>query len=1648
MRFRAPVSTRPRSAQRQFRAILASTVSAALALGALAAVAPAAAALPDLAQAGRITASASQNDTDGDFPASNAIDGNEETRWASGNGPDADVPFTADLTSDLGSVATVTGITLVWEAAFADVYDVQVASAIPESAASWTTVRSVTAGVGGTENVVFDSPVEARYVRLAMLSRAAATWDPGVPHWYGYSLFTFAVNGSFAVPAVAFDVAAGSVGAGADAVVGVSLTGAADTAQTVRVTSTGGSATAGTDYTAIDETLTFAPGTTTATIAVPTVSRGALAPASTVVLSLSGASSGLTIGARSTTTITITPTGELPNDGETTVFQDFEAGVPGDYSTWGSSDAVRPVLTTTTDGGVPGSSAANAVLTATVSGAPAAGDWFGFTNDTAARDWSASDGFSFWFLGTGSGKSLGYELKNGNLMFDRTVVDDSVGWRQVSVLFSDLRLKGAPSDPARFLPSASTGFAVTLTGLGAGTFSFDDFALFDRAITLEDFEGDVPIGSAATDPVGFFTWGSAPDLVTLGVEARERAGDAANHVLAGTYAIPAGGYGGFSDNLASSQDWSSFEGLRFWWYASQSSNPASPTAGDDIKVEIKDGGPDGEHSELWSMTFKDNWGSSTSRWKLVELPFSSFTLGGYQPGDAATRNGTLDLTSAWGFAPTMPPGKSGSTGWAIDDVQLYGTPQIAAAVSVAPVENVYLVDAGATATVELVMTTSSGDPLEADATVDYSAGTGTAQAGTHFAPFSGSVTFPAGSASGTTRSFEVQTLAATGDDEARSIPVQLAGVGIQVPTEGPRVVINAHGLPYLDASLSTAERVDDLLQRMSLAEKVGQMTQAERLGLASPGQIAQLGLGSILSGGGSVPAQNTPEGWADMIDDFQRQALSTSLQVPLLYGADAVHGHNNVVDATIFPHNIGLGATRDPALTRRIAEATGSETKATGVNWAFAPCLCVTRDDRWGRAYESFGEDPALVSLFAAGGIEGLQGSDPTDKSGPSEVLATAKHWVGDGGTAYDASQVGKGYPIDQGVTHAGSLDEFTSLHVSPYLPAIAAGVGSIMPSYSGVDLGDGVVRMHENTALNTDLLKGQLGFDGFLISDWEGIDKLPGGTYAEKVVRSVNSGLDMAMAPYNFAAFITSVENGVASGAISQARVDDAVSRILTQKFELGLFENALTDRGQAADVGSAQHRAVAREAVAESQVLLKNSGVLPLSKTASIYVAGSNANDLGNQMGGWTISWQGSSGATTAGTTIAEGLAEVAPGAALTVSPDASAPLAGHDVGVVVVGETPYAEGVGDVGNNGHSLSLEPGDQAAIDAVCGAMDCVVLVVAGRTQLVTESLGAIDGLVASFLPGSEGAGVADVLFGDEPFTGRLPVSWPASAEQVPINVGDADYEPLYSFGWGERTDSARDRLEHVADGLVAGSARDAVRALLDADVWGAGGVISDAAAALPLIERVAALLAGDAANADLVVSLARDLAQAAIAAGTAVPGSMALTADAEHALLTAQPALAVQLLARVLGVVVGEPDGGKTVVSATLDPDRARIGQRVTATASGFQPGETVTGTIFSEPVALGSATASAAGVVTLAFRVPAGVDIAVHRVALEGAEQIAEAQLTVLGAAGASPSGTDGSRGSLATTGSEILFAMLLGLSLIAAGAVLTEARKRRRA
>ncbi|MGI5324142.1 glycoside hydrolase family 3 protein [Actinomadura nitritigenes] len=620
--------------------------------------------------------------------------------------------------------------------------------------------------------------------------------------------------------------------------------------------------------------------------------------------------------------------------------------------------------------------------------------------------------------------------------------------------------------------------------------------------------------------------------------------------------------------------------------------------------------------------------------------------------------------------------------------------------------------------------------------------------------------------------------------------IALAVAASAVPAaSGPALADAPASAPYLNPRLPVAQRVSDLLGRMTLEEKIGQMTQAERGAIdADPSQITGLALGSVLSGGGSVPADNTPSGWADMVDRYQAAALKTRLRIPLLYGIDSVHGDNNLVGATVFPHNNAMGATRDPALVREEERITATETRATGPQWVFAPCICVSRDLRWGRTYESFSEDPALVIKMETA-LEGFQGRTTKDLADPTHVLATAKHYAGDGDTKYGSSTSGT-YTIDQGVTITDRA-HFNKIDLAPYVPAVRKyHVGSIMPSFSSVDwTEDGVgnpVKMSASKELLTDVLKKKIGFDGFLISDWEAIHQLP-GDYAAQVRTAVNAGMDMFMEPYSAPQFEQTLLAEVKAGRVATSRIDDAVARILKAKFELGLFEHPYTDRTNIKSVGSPAHRAVARRAVAESQVLLKNSGrVLPLKKSQRIYVAGVNADDMGNQAGGWTVTWQGASGNTIPGTTILKGIQQNAKN--VTYSADASAPTAGSDVGVVVVGETPYAEGVGDVGN-GHTLNLSDADKANIDKVCSAIEkCVVLDVAGRPQIVTGELPKMDAFVMSWLPGSEGAGVSDTLFGNRPYTGRLSYTWPRSESQEPINVGDKNYDPLFPYGYGLRT--------------------------------------------------------------------------------------------------------------------------------------------------------------------------------------------------------------------------------------------------------------------
>ncbi|EHM26496.1 glycosyl hydrolase [Streptomyces sp. W007] len=739
------------------------------------------------------------------------------------------------------------------------------------------------------------------------------------------------------------------------------------------------------------------------------------------------------------------------------------------------------------------------------------------------------------------------------------------------------------------------------------------------------------------------------------------------------------------------------------------------------------------------------------------------------------------------FEGEVPLGGPGA--FALDAVELYGKADPALTASVVTDTAVRPVRNGDSADIGLSVATAGSRPTQEPVTVTYATKGGTAEAGKDYTPVTGSHTFPAGTPSGTTHRITVRTAKASKPAGAKTIPLEVTVTGAKAPKENPQVVIDAHGLPYQNAKLPVKQRVADLLERMSPAEKAGQMTQAERNALRAPGDIAAYDLGSLLSGGGSVPTPNTAAAWAKMTDAYQLRTRATRFQIPLIYGVDAVHGHNNVVGATIMPHNIGIGAGRDPRSAERTGAITAKEVRATGVPWDFAPCVCVTRDERWGRSYEAFGEDPALVEAMETV-IQGMQGSPSgKDLHRNDKVLGSAKHFVGDGGTAYGSSTTGS-YTVDQGVTEV-TREELEAVHLSPFEESVKRGVGTVMPSYSSLDiLGDdrGPVKMHANAEMINGVLKDRMGFEGFVISDWQAIDQIP-GDYASDVRTSVNAGLDMIMVPTAYQEFTKTLKEEVAAGRIGRARIDDAVARILTQKFRLGLFEKPYADTTHLEKVGSAEHRGVAREAVAKSQVLLKNEGaVLPLEPSQKVYVAGSNADDIGNQAGGWTISWQGSSGRTTTGTTILEGMRKAArTPESVTFSRDASAATDGYDVGVVVVGETPYAEGIGDVGN-GHDLELTAADQAAVDKVCSAMKCAVLVVSGRPQLIGDRLGDMDALVASWLPGSEGDGVADVLYGRRAFTGQLPVTWPKAEAQLPINVGDAAYDPQFPYGWGLTT--------------------------------------------------------------------------------------------------------------------------------------------------------------------------------------------------------------------------------------------------------------------
>jgi len=595
---------------------------------------------------------------------------------------------------------------------------------------------------------------------------------------------------------------------------------------------------------------------------------------------------------------------------------------------------------------------------------------------------------------------------------------------------------------------------------------------------------------------------------------------------------------------------------------------------------------------------------------------------------------------------------------------------------------------------------------------------------------------------------------------------------------------------------SISERVEALLSGMTLAQKIGQMTQPERMAI-TPDEVHKFHIGSVLSGGGSCPGNNRPSDWVEMNDAYWMASMvedDQHLAIPLLYGVDAIHGNANVLGATVFPHNIGLGASNDSDLIERIARATAEEILATGVDWTFAPTLAVSRDTHWGRTYESYSEDSAIVSSYGGRFVKGLQ-SDLGDDA----VIACAKHWLGDGGTLNG---------IDQGETCLG-FDELEKLHMAPYLSALAAGVQTVMVSFNSWN-GD---KCHGHSYLLNEVLKHRLGFEGFIISDWDGIDYLC-EDYSEAIALGVNAGIDMFMVSIEWRSFIEILQQHVEQEIVPIQRIDDAVRRILTVKFRFGLFEKPRPAERKGSvqpRFGSSEHRQLAREAVRKSLVLLKNeNNVLPLSTQSRILVAGRNADNRGAQCGGFTIEWQGTVGnsAIEGGTSVWEAVQDKVPVAELSIDGSA-ADKNRHDVAVVVIGENPYAEGMGDIRANDdvivHAGSMIRGKMQVLEAYGTSLELaklhpediqtlvaisqqgipiVCVLISGRPLLVNAELDLSQAFVAAWLPGSEGQGVADVLFGGYDFQGRLSFSWPKHAEQQP-NVGDANYDPLFAFGDG-----------------------------------------------------------------------------------------------------------------------------------------------------------------------------------------------------------------------------------------------------------------------
>ncbi|MDV6331905.1 glycoside hydrolase family 3 protein [Asticcacaulis sp. 201] len=576
-----------------------------------------------------------------------------------------------------------------------------------------------------------------------------------------------------------------------------------------------------------------------------------------------------------------------------------------------------------------------------------------------------------------------------------------------------------------------------------------------------------------------------------------------------------------------------------------------------------------------------------------------------------------------------------------------------------------------------------------------------------------------------------------------------------------------------DAAMEAKIRA--MVAGMTLRQKIGQMTQAE-IKAVTPDDVRKNYLGSVLNGGGSWPymmKHATLKDWVAMSDGFYDASMRTDMKVkvPLLWGTDAVHGHGNVIGATLFPHNIGLGAAHDPELIREIGAATGRAVRATGINWVFAPTLAVVEDQRWGRTYEGFSSDPLLVRAYATTYVEGMQGHF----SKAENVVGTAKHYIGDGGTLN-----GK----DQGMNVSPEA-KLMNYHAQGYYGALGAGVQTVMASYSSWTdgpSGKAYGKMHGNEYLLTEVLKGKMGFDGFVISDWNAVGQIP-GCLNYHCPQAINAGVDMMMVPLEWDKFIDATVTDVESGAIPMSRIDDAVTRILRVKMRAGIFGKRPSSNPYAGKASAIQARDLARRAVAESLVLLKNNGALPLKKGAKILVVGKSADNLGNQTGGWTITWQGTDNANSDfpnADSILTGIKAEAGAANVTYSADASGvDVSKYDAVIAVIGETPYAETAGDITNLSHT-ARHPEDVKVLQAVSGKGKPVITVFeSGRTAYANDLINLSDAFVAAWLPGSEGKGVTDVLFGAKDFKGTLSFDWPSAACPTQ-NSG-----PLFALGYG-----------------------------------------------------------------------------------------------------------------------------------------------------------------------------------------------------------------------------------------------------------------------